>query len=209
MLPFILPINLSRTRMRAGLRDVARSRPLGDIVPKTLRIFPKVFTWRWSLSTPWCPSRTALTFKIIRLAKLDNDVWCMMLCYMTTQEQTFNDFHDILPGRMSHLMVKSPFLMVKSASSHLVSSAPRLCTFRVFGGDVTTALHKSTKFSVASSDAKGCQLTTIQKGTQSSKAVIGPLVCDPPAKLSEVRCNCKTSLSSCCTCCKLVPSFPG
>ena len=123
MLPFILPINLSRTRMRAGLRDVARSRPLGDIVPKTLRIFPKVFTWRWwSSSTPWCPSRSALTFKIIRLAKLDNDVIICsytMLCYMTTQEQTFNDFHDILPWRMSHLMVKSPFFMVKSASSHL------------------------------------------------------------------------------------------
>jgi hypothetical protein len=50
---------------------------------------------------------------------------------MTTQEQTFNDFHDILPGRMSHLMVKSPFLMVKSASSHLVSlalgCAPSVC----------------------------------------------------------------------------------
>ena len=41
---YYLPIDSSRTRMRARLRDVAGSRPLGDVVPKTLRILPEVFT---------------------------------------------------------------------------------------------------------------------------------------------------------------------
>ena len=139
-------------------------------------------------------------------------------------------------------VVKSLIFMVKSASNH-----HRLCTFRVFGGDVTTALHKTTKLSVASrnlttlqkNELKSCGRTTEDnrfvffwqlKRKNSSCDFCGLRSQSPMLTYSQrwnhdrgisqtISASLKVnfqksaakppSLSSCCTCCKLVPSFPG
>lgn len=107
--------------MGAGLSNVAGSRSLGDVVPKAVRIFSKVFTLKVGID--------------LKLEKIDEN-WVLLCLFDIVLIECWLMFDRNPQDNLIVIRFRWPI-------------SPNTITFGVLRGNVTTALHKGTQLPVA------------------------------------------------------------